>query len=1599
MHFSHRLLRGVGTALVLMGAASISPSEVVVPVPGGPGINPESMYGKESAQGVYVRDSAVALEKFAQAQRMERLKEWAKAADLYQEVLEKFSDRVVPSQVDKDNNIYQYTSVIAAVQQKMSRWPTDGLEVYRSRFEAAASSMLESARADDRAAMQAILSRYFATDTAKVAGLRLMDLYFEAGEFPASAWLGELLLAQHPNLLVERPRIIYRVALANHMVGDDEKAKAALAELQSKYPNETATIRGVDTKLVESLTIELAQPASRAQLAANSSWPMFGGSPSHARLSTAAGRPGAKLYQIKLSEPTYNGMQADQKMTLKQKDVADQNSGASLVVMPVVDRGELFFQDGVKVYAVNIETGSPLPGWLQSYPGERKGQYQLSGMRSPPRGPMQTITVTDSSVIAVMGQTDRAMMMYGGGSSGEAKLVCLDRTTGHENWVLQPRNLPEEAGTLKNAELNGSPLVVDQNVYVTARSAKGAQFEDCFVICLDLKTGKYKWNCYVASANSVANAMMMDDGTPSASETSPQLAFANGRLFVMTNLGALAAIDGYGGRIVWLSIYQRDQSAAQAMANPWQMRMNPALSGLTAEKPWMNNPVFVDNGKVFVLPSDGKFLEIYDAGTGVEVKRLDPKHLTPPPQMGETAAAADTLIAVNGPNLLVTAPNSAMYINWEKYNRETYNKRNDPAIVWPTHFASSVRGRAFVANNRIVVPTQKKLLPISLKGGRVLEEYPKYPKEWDSDENEGPGNVIVSDEHVIVAAHRRIDVYTNMDAAKQKLDTEIANSPNAPEPRLRYAEVMFVAGDITTALQKLDNAIELIGGRDKMTPGAARDRVYKDSIEFAQKLGKDVKDPNADSLPAVQSLYDRAAAAAYSPAQQVNYRVMRAKLAVVTRDYPLAVKLFQQIIANEEWRKVPVADEVSTAQTPAAVFARTAIDGLIRTAGPICYAQFEQEAIQQFNAAKAAGQPDALMNVATQYPNSKSAPEALLTAADLKDVGGDHRGAVQLLRQIYLNYAGTADKRRVLESMARNYLLIPNRTSVAVARLADAAKLAGDSPLAQPITLPGGQTLADVPLAQALTELKKARGQEIAKSLPDFKLPIPNFDRLPTGKKKLRVPFAPETPESVISGVQALIVPARAYQRPDRVATYSPVNGLCLYAVGSTKPLATWASTDPPGLAWGPQGPVAWSAGQLTMFRDDSSDNAWSFDLKNAPPAEAIAAGLEDNTEAKAADDDGDAQIINGNMQGRVMINGNRRIIIRNGVVRQMAIRPGGQVPQVVGVGTRGEVIAEARPIGDAVLVATTTGRLVMLDAADGHVRWQARVSDRPVDRLVADEDFLVITQRDEAVVTLTVLDAFTGQSIGRRTFDDESRVPTNIALSQDGTLVYTVPDRIVIKNLYEPWNTPEREIVDQRAQNTGQFPYIASPGTDQLQVVDGRILVLAEQGTSLRVFSLETGKPLRYKPVGSSNTIDLVLQTGNQQPGNPVSLRVVGTQVYLIGRQSLIAYNIDHPEQSWRSMPPTGSEQTVDTFIGRNHLVLLQDTQKKVNAGKAASFWLTAHARYGSSDAEPDESGVRTYNTLVSDPSGILTWQAVEGGFYYLAADQKLHFLKGMGN
>lgn len=81
--------------------------------------------------------------------------------------------------------------------------------------------------------------------------------------------------------------------------------------------------------------------------------------------------------------------------------------------------------------------------------------------------------------------------------------------------------------------------------------------------------------------------------------------------------------------------------------------------------------------------------------------------------------------------------------------------------------------------------------------------------------------------------------------------------------------------------------------------------------------------------------------------------------------------------------------------------------------------------------------------------------------------------------------------------------------------------------------------------------------------------------------------------------------------------------------------------------------------------------------------------------------------------------------------------------------------------------------------------------------------------------------------------------------------------------------------------------------------------------------------------------------------------------------------------------------------MLGRDYALLVNEPADH-GAGNSHLANLLAYRRSPVSATNPRESGVLDYMPAVENPAGILEWQPVEGGVYYLSGDQKLHFLTG---
>lgn len=1560
-----RALAAAGLLVVLAGVGVVA--QVALP----PTTQP-------SLSQVTVRESSVVAERMALAERMQRSQQWDKAADLLQEIIEKYVDRIVPAESD-DPKYPRYTGVDRAVWERLATWPAEGLEEYRARFGPIAAAMLESAP-HDRTNLNRVRSTYWATDAAKAASIRLIDQYLEAGEFEAARRTAQRLLDLHPALDDNRPAVLLRAGMADHFAGNGDAAQKILGQLQADHPDATGTVAGESVNLVDALNGILRQPTPRVHQALSDSWPTFGGGPDRAMLSASDAKPGTRLHSHMRAQSGITGGRDEVRirigngMIINGRGAARARSRASeppINIFPVADDGELFFQDGQRIFGLSLDSGQPLPGWMQTYSADANRAFNFAARDSDIASPLQQyhVTVSSQHVIAVMGAPDPGVAegmptQFSGGSS--SSIICLDRKSGRQLWSFTASQLPED--NQKAMQFTGSPLVDAEHVYVVGRATRQG-FEDCYLICVDLANGQLRWSTYLAGS---VTGNFMGEAMSRTAPASP--AMSGGRVVVATNVGAVASVDAHNGSIAWLTTYPRsDEFEGAAAIN--RIRFNGGGEiNLKNVHPWAAGPAVVTGGHAFVLPSDGRHLLVFEVGTGQIVQRI----------ALEDVMGADAILGVRG-DMIVLSGDSVrgtkrsaflLGIDWRKYNSGLFTSvSQDPSVVFWRELSGQTRGRGFLTGQRVYLPTSERLFCLSLDEQRMDDQriFPPYSRGsegWQQSrtsplDDESPGNLVVVGDHVVIAGPRKVDVYTDLAAAREKLDREIAANPNDAALRLKYSEMMFAAGDVETSLAKIDEAIALLGGAESLSPGIVRDHLYNDALTFGQKLAVPWE-TRENALSWSRAFLNRAEKAASSAEQQVSYRLARADLASRQSQYIEQVRYYQEILNEPTWRAVERTDEQGES-VQAGTVARDAIDKLIIERGPEVYNGVANVAEEAFALAKESRDVDALVRVATSYPNSTTASRAMLDAADVYESQGRHRDAARMLRQLYLRDPRGPHRNTVVESLARNHARIPGGLDVAIGRLAMAVDPQNNPKLTRPMKLPDGRVIENVTFAAALDELRKQSAQMAARSLPNLKIPPRprrNEARKQQQQQKL---LAFKEKQPTIENVALLAVPLTGYERYDRVVTWSPQTGLSIYAVGATSPLATLKpiEQEPQNVAWMGKSLLVWTPDTLYRIDDGAESAVWSFNLRSLPllDAQPNESGIRRPVAPFAG------------RRGRVLVRGGRIHRLPAGVVEE-AIDVDAEAPAP----GETEVLHNVRPSATRIVASTSHGRVFALDSAAGTLAWQYRLARQAPSHLITTEEFTVVRTVVGDAKHLVALDTHSGQIVRRRKFEAGDAAPVNVALSSDGTLVYTLPTRIVVQDLYEQGHIRQNDAAED-AMNGAPFAQMTQP--DHLLITQGLILALANQGTSVEVVDLWSGKRKG------------ILQTGANEQG--VSMVAVGSQLYTIAPRKVKCFELDGhaPREFDRILYESNWLPNVqEAVVGQSHLVLLDIGTHTLPADKPPTRYRVLC--YSRQRVNNTESGLLEHYPTITDPSGITAWQAVEGGLYYLTGDRALHFLPG---
>ena len=1598
--------------------------------------------------GVSVPDSPAAVDLLDKAVAKEQQQQWPAAADLYQQAIQKYAARAVPVQLDANTNTFRYTGVATAVMDRIARWPAEALASYQSSFGPAAADALAGANAragsPDLAALDRVFTTAFVTDAGKAAGVELLDALFQSGRFDEAAAVGDRLLAVHPSLTVERPAILFRTAACRYRAGEVTAAKSLLEQLRRQFPQAAGTVAGKDVVLPDALATLLASPppAPHPDASDADTWPTFTGSPDHAGISSSLAKAGASITRFELIPP----VDPAHRPAAATPEDDGPSQGEGIGIMPVADGHAMFFQDGRHVYAVDLTTGRPLPGWLETYPpgpaaaGSDEGGVYTLNLAGRPRGEQLTTTASADAVLAVMGQPDHSPFVPGQAVTfavpSSPRVVCLDRTTGRLRWSLTAADLPAAAGKVHDADFSGPVRVVASDVaadsvLVCAIGGREHQFAECYLVGLSLKTGKYQWSTYLGSAT-----QSFDGDTTTETPLAPQLSVDGTTAYVLSNVGTVAAVDVAGGMLRWLSAYPRDGVDA-GDPNFFRARLQ-GIAPSAAPKPWAFNPPIIRGGRVYVLPADGKSLRVFDAATGEERRRVATSDLddadvllgVEPPSAdapaGVVLTSAKGIYCIDPDTFAPAEPTTgtlAAGILWQ---------RNDVAADTQHGDENTLFGRGFLTADSAFLPTRHRLYQLSTRtGGKVVAMIPSSGVWGSVGENAGtaaggsnePGNVLATADNVIVAGAHGIDVYADLDRVRRHFAELIAAAPTDPAPRVALADALFNAGDSQTALQTLDEAIALARGSnaDPSAPlpaGDAQRSILNEALTFARRSAAlaiptdadsdagDTTHPGDEAMSTLaDALFDRAAVAAASPAEHVSYLLARARFDHDRKDLRAEVMLCQQILSDRATRSI--AGDDAAAEIADAV-------GIDASA----YEPVQQQAMAALTTAQAGGDPAQLLELSATYPNSSAATTALETAATLDESRGDNPAAIAALRSAFGGPGFSADaaeaNARKLARMARDFAATPGGGPATVDRLCAALRWQPNLILTDELPLPGGGTLsAGTPAASAVATLRTILSQREESALPTLHVAT---------TPAWATPDLSSPDELRIDHVASLLLPQSTASpttagRSDRIVATTG-DGLAVFEPGKIAP--RWTASLPAGpvlgSAWLGDALAVWTGSGLHLWNDAAAGAALPVTDAASLPGDSTVVALDPVTD-NLPDDVNDAPV------PPPLVPGGRRIGIRRPVrvVNGMVIG-GGFVapvnfvpnPQAAAAGAGPVQFANAVIAGERLVIGTSNGQLAAVDPTSGAVVWRTRVETRAADHLLANPHFVVARFDDPNSSEVMLLDALTGKLLGTRRFGTAGTPGqlVDVALSEEGTLAITLNGRLLTKDLYEPWKLPPVELVGG-PDSAGPASFAGMTGERQLLMHHGRVLALYDAGAFLRVHDLSARNATAAAADGTPPAESEPLSTGSTTPA--VALYPVGSRVYALTSTSFAQYNLafsgDHylADPYDMDIPP----RLQDLLIGQDYAVAINQPRasmplsalpptalpanlpagKPVPAGQALSL-LLAYSRSPVSAANPRESGKLDFAPTRRDAAGVTAWQALDGGFAFLTGDQTLHVL-----
>lgn len=442
-------------------------------------------------------------------------------------------------------------------------------------------------------------------------------------------------------------------------------------------------------------------------------------------------------------------------------------------VVPVVDQGVVYIADSISVYALDLLSGRSL--WRHVGPMEAIARdptahrdvfdftYYTSGQRQRAVSPYLHArpTLGEQRLFAAVQVPEPRRELHRLGSIPinyplpRRRLVALDRATGALLWRQERPELGEGA-FLNRFDVAGPPTLADGVLYVAGTVTDGAV--NSYVAAFDPTNGELLWHTFLCAGQQDLTMF----NRPFQEHTSSPLLVTDGSVYVSTNLGVVACVDAWSGRMRWLTGYESTARRASRYPNSDQAR----------DIYWINQLPLMEGGRLLVAPLDSAQLLALEPDTGQLAYEIDVFWGASGSLRHEVLGLGDGRMVVTGDKRVECFDASNGYLRW--------------SVSLPADNHDYIIGAGTLHDGHLLLPARSGLLDVELtEPGRLSV------REWEGGlEQLGVRRVIVAGPVLLMTDNEYL--YGAVDLQRALADA-MAGATESPKQMLAAAELLLSA--------------------------------------------------------------------------------------------------------------------------------------------------------------------------------------------------------------------------------------------------------------------------------------------------------------------------------------------------------------------------------------------------------------------------------------------------------------------------------------------------------------------------------------------------------------------------------------------------------------------------------------------------------------------------------------------------------------------------------------------------------------------------------------------------------------------------------------